>query len=121
MCDARKIGCSNSFFFYSSLFRKFSPLHYNYLHFLRSKHNTLQLGKVNIFTCEKKMFKIILFVLLCTNVDSLPYHYAKNRQRVSRGHNNNNSRLSPSISLGLNEAAFSKYREESQVNLTKLL
>ena len=61
------------------------------------------------------MFKIILFALLCSNVDSLPYHYAKNRQRVSRGHNN--SRLSPSISLGLNEAAFSKYREDSQVKI----
>jgi hypothetical protein len=60
------------------------------------------------------MYKLLLVALLIVGcVDSLPFHYAKNRQRVARGVNN--SRLSPSISFGLNEAALSKYQKDNQV------
>jgi hypothetical protein len=61
----------------------------------------------------KTMLKLLFFLLVCCHVQSLPYHYAKNRQRIARG---TNSRLSPSISYGLNEAALSKYQAGNQVS-----
>ena len=65
----------------------------------------------------KKMVKLFVLLLLVVSlsfhVDSLPYHYAKNRQRIARGVNT--SRLSPSISFGASEAALSKYKKDYQV------
>ncbi len=68
--------------------------------------------KLKLYETIKTMLKLLFFLLVCCHVQSLPYHYAKNRQRIARG---TNSRLSPSISYGLNEAALSKYQAGNQV------
>ena len=87
-------------------------------HFLRAINLLRFLFRASPFrhvVSGREMKPLLIFLLLTfCQVHSLPYHYGKNRYRLTRS--TSTSRLSPSISFGLSEAALSKYRKDRQVN-----